>query len=94
MIFWMDIIRSNWSLVMVAFQASDERYHNSREDFVEGQRNKEYYYDYDDDDDDDYDDDAQNNTILVHMYPFWIGASKSTGYSCGECTSMLACVRL
>lgn len=69
MIFWMDMGRHNWSLVMVSYRSSDDHSRQEAED------------DYDDYYSEDYN--VENNTVLILTYPFWIGTSENTAYSCG-----------
>ena len=61
---------------MVAYTFSDEQY-----------RGEDYGWEYYEDDY--YDDDegygAENHTIFTHTYPFLIGTSQNTAYSCGVC---------
>ena len=64
--------RHNWSLVMVAYQSSDD---HSREEMEEDDYYDDYY------NDEDYS--VGNNTMLVLTYPFWIGTAENTAYKCG-----------
>ena len=67
--------RHNWSLVMVAYQSSDDQYSRGEVEYGEDYED-DYYYS-----DEDYY--AENKTILTLTYPFWIGATENAAYSCG-----------
>ena len=83
MIFWRDMNRLNWSLVMVAYQTSDDHYKYIAEE-----------YDYDYYEEDDYSNEeyyAENKTMLIHTYPFWVGASDNIAYRCGAYAQCIVC---
>ena len=96
----MDANRHNWSLVMVTYLYSDEILSSDHYNEHGGQYEDEYYYEDvgedSEDDGGDYKDneedytysyeggDAENDTILTHTYPLWVGASQNTAYTCGE----------
>ena len=72
--------KHNWSLVMVAYRSFNN---HSREEV------EDYYYDDHYNSDEDYD--VDNNTVLIPTYPFWIGTSESTAYSCGVYCIIMQC---
>lgn len=81
--------RSNWSLVMVSYVASDEHYEYNGEDYYyyEGEESyydeEEYYYD-------EYNA-KDNDTIVIHKFPFHVGTSKATAYTCGVFVCVCVC---